>query len=88
MEMTLDTGKKHQLRMACSYALGAPIIGDRKYGYEVANDLFRRSFKYTAIQERKLLLNNILLHSREITVPTMPSLDQQKTFVCDYPIEF
>jgi 23S rRNA-/tRNA-specific pseudouridylate synthase len=33
MEMTLDTGKKHQLRMACSYALASPIIGDRKYGY-------------------------------------------------------
>ena len=33
MEMTLDTGKKHQLRMACSYALESPIIGDRKYGY-------------------------------------------------------
>ena len=33
LEMRLDTGKKHQLRLACSNALGAPIIGDRKYGY-------------------------------------------------------
>ncbi len=61
--------------MATSYALGAPIIGDRKYGYQNANDLFRRSFKYTAIQERKLLLNSILLHSKELQVPTTPSLD-------------
>ena len=33
LEMKLHTGKKHQLRLACSHALAAPILGDRKYGY-------------------------------------------------------
>jgi len=33
MEFDLLTGKKHQIRLNCSYALNAPIIGDRKYGY-------------------------------------------------------
>jgi 23S rRNA-/tRNA-specific pseudouridylate synthase len=72
LEMRLETGKKHQLRLNCAYAFNSPIIGDRKYGYQHAQDLFRRSFKFTAIQERKLLVNSILLHSKELTVPTMP----------------
>jgi 23S rRNA-/tRNA-specific pseudouridylate synthase len=88
MEMKLHTGKKHQLRLACSHALGAPILGDRKYGYTQANDLFRRSFKYTAIQERKLFVNTVLLHSRELVVPTEPNSLATKTFTCDYPDSF
>lgn len=88
LEMKLHTGKKHQLRLACSHALAAPILGDRKYGYTQANDLFRRSFKYTAIQERKLLLNTILLHSKELIVPVQPNSSQTKTFTCEYPDAF
>lgn len=49
LEMTLNTGKKHQLRLGCTYALSSPIIGDRKHGFQFANDLLRRSFKYTAV---------------------------------------
>jgi len=88
LEMKLHTGKKHQLRLACSHALAAPILGDRKYGYVQANDLFRRSFKFTAIQERKLLVNTILLHSRELSVPIEPNSSSTKTFTCDYPDSF
>ena len=49
LEMELFTGKKHQLRLGCTYALAAPILGDRKYGFTAADDLFRRSLKYTAL---------------------------------------
>ncbi len=33
LELTPHTGRKHQLRIHCSKLLGAPIIGDFKYGY-------------------------------------------------------
>jgi 23S rRNA-/tRNA-specific pseudouridylate synthase len=49
LEMDLFTGKKHQLRLMCSFALESPLIGDSKNWYNGAFDLFRRSFKYTAI---------------------------------------
>lgn len=89
LEMRLDTGKKHQLRLACSNALGAPIIGDRKYGYTQANDLFRKSFKYTATQERQLLHDCLTLHSKELSVPTKPHHEAPlKTFTCDYSTQF
>ncbi|TMW55607.1 hypothetical protein Poli38472_010489 [Pythium oligandrum] len=32
LEMLLDTGRKHQLRVHCAQGLNAPIVGDRKYG--------------------------------------------------------
>lgn len=45
----LLTGKKHQIRLASAYAIGCPILGDFKYGYEssLAETLFRRKLKYT-----------------------------------------
>ena len=30
----LETGKKHQIRLACAHALGSPIVGDFKHGYD------------------------------------------------------
>jgi 23S rRNA-/tRNA-specific pseudouridylate synthase len=55
LEFQLVTGKKHQIRLACAGPLAASIIGDRQYGFKGAPDLFRRSFKFTALQERELL---------------------------------
>lgn len=34
LEFELQTGKKHQIRLACAYALKTPIVGDYKYGYD------------------------------------------------------
>ena len=40
------------IRLASSFALGAPILGDFKYNYDsqtCSKDLLRRSFKYTKL---------------------------------------
>ena len=34
LEVTLHTGRKHQIRSILSY-LGCPIIGDKKYGSKI-----------------------------------------------------
>jgi len=34
LEITLHTGRKHQIRSILSY-LGCPIIGDKKYGSKI-----------------------------------------------------
>ena len=52
VKFDLETGKKHQIRLASSYALGAPILGDFKHNYDsqtCSKDLLRRSFKYTKL---------------------------------------
>ena len=77
-EFRLGTGKKHQIRKAAAFALGAPIFADHKYGYDteaMARDLMRRSFKYTKLQEMKLLERSILLHSKKLEVPTQPDTE-------------
>ncbi|KXZ42163.1 hypothetical protein GPECTOR_192g309 [Gonium pectorale] len=33
VELTPETGRRHQLRIHCAHKLGAPIIGDVRYGY-------------------------------------------------------
>ena len=33
MQFTPLTGKKHQLRLHAAFLLGAPVIGDHRYGY-------------------------------------------------------
>ncbi|GIL43469.1 hypothetical protein Vafri_948, partial [Volvox africanus] len=33
VELTPETGRRHQLRVHCARKLGAPIIGDARYGY-------------------------------------------------------
>ena len=43
----------------------------------------RRSFKYTKLQEVKLLQSSILLHSRKLEIPTQPDTEQQETFVSE-----
>ena len=47
----IETGKKHQIRLNCMNALGTPIYGDIKYGFE---------------GEGKLKENEIMLHSYEL----------------------
>ena len=52
VKFELETGKKHQIRLASSYALGSPIVGDFTHQYDsqrYSNDLLRRSFKYTKL---------------------------------------
>ena len=34
IKFVLDTGKKHQIRLNCCYALKTPIFNDGKYGFE------------------------------------------------------
>jgi len=55
LEIKLITGKSHQIR-ASLYNMGYPIIGDRKYGNEKINKLFKD----------KYCLNNQFLHAYKI----------------------
>ena len=78
----LETGKKHQLRLASAYAFGAPIVGDFKYDYDsqlFSSDLLRRSFKYTKLQERRLFQDSILLHSSKLQIPIETGVETPKT---------
>lgn len=36
LELSPETGRKHQLRIQCAQLLRAPVVGDFKYGYEGA----------------------------------------------------
>jgi len=46
LEITLHTGRKHQIRSILSY-LGCPVIGDKKYGseIEVKNKIYLLAYK-------------------------------------------
>ena len=46
LEITLHTGRKHQIRSILSY-LGCPIIGDKKYGstIEVKDKIYLLAYK-------------------------------------------
>ena len=87
VRFTLETGKKHQIRLGSSFALGSPIVGDFKHGYDSQKcsvDLLRRSLKYTKLQERKLFQDSILLHSSKLGIPLSSSAPQKlKTFHSD-----
>ena len=42
LELTPQTGRKHQLRVHCAHVLKCPMVGDYKHGYR---DLRRRRFR-------------------------------------------
>lgn len=46
LEITLHTGRKHQIRSILSY-LGCPVIGDKKYGskVEVKDKIYLLAYK-------------------------------------------
>jgi len=46
LEITLHTGRKHQIRSILSY-LGCPIVGDKKYGskIETKNKIYLLAYK-------------------------------------------
>ena len=46
----------------------------------MSNDLLRRSFKYTKLQERVLFKDSNLLHSCELTIPVEPNSLKTETF--------
>ncbi len=50
------TGRTHQLRVHCR-ALGAPILGDRKYG------------GFAAAEDGRLAVERLMLHARRLRIP-------------------
>jgi 23S rRNA pseudouridine955/2504/2580 synthase len=60
LEVQLDTGKTHQIRIHCAH-LGAPIVGDERYGDATLDKkLFTR---------RKHSIQRLYLHAWKIEVP-------------------
>lgn len=56
LKLTIETGRKHQIRRHL-VAIGHPILGDRRYGHTKAAVGFRRRFD----------VERIMLHARQIT---------------------
>ena len=50
LEITLHTGRKHQIRSILSY-LGCPIIGDKKYGskIEIKDKIYLLAYQITFV---------------------------------------
>lgn len=75
LRIVIDTGKKHQIRLHCNYALKTPIFGDTKYGFDqVQSQLFK---------ERKgglELSKTIFLHSGELDIPVTPGSKEVQRF--------
>jgi hypothetical protein len=55
LELTPQTGRKHQLRVHCAQVLKCVMVGDYKHGYR---DLRRRRFR-NAVPEWKTIIKNI-----------------------------
>ncbi|OQR99113.1 23S rRNA pseudouridylate synthase [Thraustotheca clavata] len=45
LELKPSTGRKHQLRRHCAFTLGAPILGDMKYGQDTAKRMWLHASK-------------------------------------------
>jgi len=80
LEVELITGKTHQIRAHLS-AIGHPLIGDTKYGYEKQNQQFQKQFH----------LRNQLLHAYRLEFPACEGALiglSKKTIQADLPTEF
>ena len=69
LEITLHTGRKHQIRSILSY-LGCPVIGDKKYGskIEVKDKIYLLAYK---IEFNNLPSPLAYLNGREFQVEWM-----------------
>ena len=74
IKFVLDTGKKHQIRLNCCYALNTPIFNDSKYGFERVVD------KSIALPDELPDESMIGLHSCRLDVPIMPDSKEMKRF--------
>jgi len=80
LDLTLVTGRTHQIRVHLSY-LGYPVIGDSKYG----------DFKTNAYFEKEYGLKNQFLHASEMRFGQLqPPLDylSNRKFAAPMPEEF
>ena len=59
LEINLITGRSHQIRAHLSF-LGAPVIGDMKYGDKKLNSFFENKFglNYQYLYAYKLIVRN------------------------------
>ncbi len=61
MEIKLETGKSHQIRASMQF-MGAPIIGDTKYGDAVTNKYFKEKY---GIESQLLHSYKLVFHTDE-----------------------
>lgn len=77
LEIKLLTGRTHQIRAQLS-SMGHPVVGDRKYGDERINRLFRQEY---ALSRQFLHAYRLVWHNPdwEITCPLPPELERIRT---------
>lgn len=80
VEVFLDTGKTHQIRIHCAHA-GAPIVGDTRYGDTARDDLIF-SRRAAGIPRR------LYLHAYKLEVPAGPSGGRKLSIRAPLPEEF
>jgi 23S rRNA pseudouridine955/2504/2580 synthase len=78
LEVVLDTGRTHQIRIHCAHA-GAPIVGDARYGdVGLDNALFSR---------RPGLVRRLYLHAHRLELPGL-SGEKKLSITATLPEEF
>jgi len=59
LELTLETGRKHQIRVHCNQA-GHPIAGDRLYGVKSCNPILRMCLHSSVLEVEHPLTNKLM----------------------------
>ncbi|CDW82985.1 ribosomal large subunit pseudouridine synthase c [Stylonychia lemnae] len=81
VKFEIETGKKHQIRLMCNYALQKPIFGDDKYGYdqEKHSNILQKQVNVSSILGKQ----SIMLHAGQLEIPIDPECKETMQFTAE-----